>query len=57
MREEAADLVATHVGGMAEVVEEDASLDPVNVGVLGTRAVMADANGSPDPIEQSGLPG
>jgi hypothetical protein len=53
MGEESGNLILTHIIGMTFVVEEDEPADPVDVGLLGAKAVMLHPQMPPDAIEQS----
>src|SRR5439155_7129495 len=57
MREEAVDLVLAQVSRMTDVVEEDVTSDPADVGLLGAGAVVPHPNGFPDPIQEFGVAG
>lgn len=52
MGQESADLLLACQGRIVEVVEEEEALDPVGVGLLGSRAVVTGANGRSDSREQ-----
>ena len=54
VREEGVDLGRAHLPRMTLVVEEDEALDPSGVGVLGADAVVADAAGRANLVEQPG---
>jgi len=53
--EELADLLAAHLLRMPLVVEEDEAADPIHIGVLGSHAVVADADRIPHLVEQPRL--
>jgi hypothetical protein len=54
MREKGVDLGGAHLQRVTFVVEEDEALDPIDVGVLGADAVVTNAAGLADPVEQLG---
>jgi hypothetical protein len=52
MRQKAVDLGCAHLQRVTFVVEEDEALDPIDVGVLGADAVVANGAGLADPVQQ-----
>lgn len=55
MGEKSIDLGGAHIPGMPLAVEEDEAANPVDEGFLGTNAVVADATGVADQVDQLGL--
>jgi hypothetical protein len=53
--QEPRDLRGAHLGGVALVVEEDIALDPPDIGVFGSVAVVAGLDGATDPVEEPRL--
>jgi hypothetical protein len=51
--EELVDLGCTYLGGVAHAVEEDETARPADIGVLGSGAAEADADGLADAIRQT----
>jgi hypothetical protein len=56
-RQERGDLGGAHLGRVALAVKEDVPLDPVDVRLLGSTAVVAGADGLAHAVEKPGLLG
>ncbi len=54
MAEKGGDLFFAHLRGVALLVEEDEAADPIEIGLLGAKAVVLAAQVPADAIEQSG---
>jgi hypothetical protein len=54
--EERRDLVAAHVAWVALAVIQDESLDPVEIGLLGTKTVVVNAQGFANLVHQTWAP-
>jgi len=55
IRQECRYLFLAHLVRMALVVKQDVTADPLDIGLLGSQAVMPDSNGFPDAVKQTRL--